>query len=148
MKWPFRGKQRSGAFQLLPPGQPVQINHFIEVEGEGNARLIAEQLTGSFSTSWGLSPTDNGIGPTRYQVQASHRHIPIAGKGGQATAKMVLARGQQIIRDVIGQVPGARYAGWDRMDLPPAEPPRHHQDDDGDDSDSPMGLPLPIFPRD
>jgi hypothetical protein len=142
MKW--FGK-RSGQFQLLPPGQPVQLNHHIEVQGEDNVRLIAEQLTGSFSTSWGLAPDDNGIGPTRFQVIASHRHIPIAGKGGQATAEMVLTRGQQIIREAIGQVPGARYVGWDRMDLPPAEIPRHrpHDEDDRDDSGA-FGMPLPL----
>jgi hypothetical protein len=141
----MRWLRRSGQYQLLPPGQPVQLNHYIEVEGQDNARLIAEQLTRTFSTSWGLSPTDNGIGATRYQVVASHRHIPENKE--RITAEMALARAQRTIREVIGQVPGSRYAGWDRHPLP-AEPPRRHQNDDGDDGDesdsSPFTPALPL----
>jgi hypothetical protein len=102
MKW----LRRSGQFQLLPPGQPVQLNHFIEVEGQDNARLIAEQLTGPFSTSWGLSPNDNGIGVTRFQVIASHAYIP----DERITAEVALARAQRAIREAVGQF-GGRYVG-------------------------------------
>jgi hypothetical protein len=136
MKW-FR---RSGQYQLLPPGRPIQLNHYIDVKGEDNARLIAEQLY-DFATSIGLSPTDHGIGPTIYQVTASHRHRPENKE--RITAEIALARAQKAIRQVIEQF-GGRYTGWDKVDLPPAETPRHrpHDEEDGDDSGA-FGMPLP-----
>jgi hypothetical protein len=141
MKWPGKGRKQSGEFQLLPPGQPVILNHYVEVEGWDNARLIAEQLHG-FRTSVGLSPTDNGIGPTRYQITVSHAYVPDGKKtkGGShnTTPEMALSWAQKAISEVIRQVPGSRYAGWDRNPMPPQT--RDHDDDD----DSPAGLPLPL----
>jgi hypothetical protein len=143
MKW-SKGRKKSGEFQLLPPAQPVQLNHYIDVRGQDNARLIAEQLY-NFSTSIRMSPADNGIGgPTIYQVRASHRYIPEVGKGNIITAEMALARAQKSIRQVISQFGGV-YAGWDR-NLLPAEPSRHqHHNDDGDEDSNPMGPPLPFM---
>jgi hypothetical protein len=142
MKWPFKGRQRSGQYQLLPPGQPVQLNHYVSVEGRDSARLIAEHLTGTFSTSVGLSPTDNGIGVTRYQVKASHRYIPEVGKGEKTTAEMALTRAQKLISELVVQF-GGKYVGWDRTPMSPEHKVR--KDDDGDDSQNSMGPPLPIF---
>jgi hypothetical protein len=139
MKW----LRRSGQYQLLPPGQPVQLNHYIDVQGEDNARLIAEQLTGTFSTSWGLSPTDHGIGPTIYQVKASHTYSPENKE--RITPEVALSRAQKMIRQVIGQQFGGRYMGWDKVDLPRAETPRHRpHDEDGDDDSGVFGMPLPL----
>ncbi len=56
---------------------------------------------------------------------------------------MALSRAQRLITEVARQF-GGKYVGWDRT--PAAKTERSQvRDDDGDDSDSPMGPPLPVF---
>ncbi len=93
MKWLVKSRKKRGEFQLLSPDVAVTLNHYIDVEGEGNARAIAEQLYG-FNTSVGLSPFDHGIGlairsgspmptsPTTTRARGPHRRWRCLGRRG------------------------------------------------------------------
>ncbi len=93
----------------------ILLNHYIDAVGIDKAQLIADHLHG-FETSIDTSPFYNGIGPARYQIKATEVYIP----NNQTTPEMAVERGRRVIGRVIDQVPGSH------------------------DSDSPMGLPLPL----
>ena len=73
---------------------------------------------------------------TRYQVRASDLYVP----DHNTTPEMAVARGRWVIARVLGQVPGSRIVGFDRQEI---APDRRHRNDE-DDSNSRVGLPLPL----
>jgi hypothetical protein len=147
-KWPFRGKQRSGQFNLIKSdGTNYCIAHFLEVRsGWDNAQAIARLLhgPGKFHVKVVVDTYDT-LGAGIYILECRHWGQPQVAPAG-VKADSVVVTAQKTILSAVAEVgASARIQGWERHEVP--EPPRRRPYDDGgdDDSDSPMGMPLPLF---
>jgi hypothetical protein len=141
MKWPFRGKQRSGQFQLIKSdGTNYCIAHFLEVRsGWHHVEALSRLLhgPGKFHIR-AVQDTYDTTGTGIYILECRHWGQP-------EKADTIVQKAHRMIESAVAEVGArAKVIGWERNEVP--EPPRrrHHDDDGDDDSDSPMGMPLPL----
>ncbi len=140
MKWLNRGKQQSGDYVEFKPSTAYEVHHVVQVWGEAEARDLVDELHGRFCASYAHDPGDT-LGCGLYAVTLMHRGVP---------DRHTIARARKTIDEVIEETGvRARYAGYQRTEIGPAETPRKpwlrdDDDQDGDDSEHPASLPLPL----
>ncbi len=139
VKWPFRGKTRSGDYTEFKPSVVYEVRHTVQVWGEAGAKELTDILHGRFSASYAHDPGDT-LGCGLYVVTLMHRGVP---------DRSTVTRARKTIDEVIEEAGvKARYQGYQRHEIGPADAPRKPwlRDDDADDQedDSPAGLPLPL----
>jgi hypothetical protein len=138
LKFPFRGKARSGEYQDFRPSTQYAVSHSVQVWTREGAEALADLLHGRFDASYAPDSYDT-LARGLWVVTLKHTGIP---------DKNTIRKARKAIEEAIEEVgANARYQGWSRTELGPAETPRRpwlHDDGDDGDSDSPMGIPLPL----
>ena len=142
MKWLNRGKQQSGDYVEFKPSTAYEVRHVVQVWGEAEARDLVDELHGRFSASYAHDPGDT-LGVGLYAVTLMHHGVP---------DRHTIARARKAIDETIEETGvRARYQGYQKTEIGPAEAPRKpwlrddaDDADDDDDSDHPASLPLPL----
>jgi hypothetical protein len=139
VKFPSRSKQTSGEYVDFKPAHQYAVSHFVQVWGEAGARELADSLHGRFFASYAPDPGDT-LARGLYVVTLTHTGVP---------DRNTVKKAQSAIAEAIEEAGvKARYTGYQRTELGPAETPRkpwlRHDDADDDQDDGPGGLPLPL----
>jgi hypothetical protein len=138
-KFPFQGKTQSGEYTDFKPATVYEVYHTVQVWAREGAEALADSLHGRFKASYAPDSHDT-LAKGIYVVTLMHRGVP--------DPRRTLTLARKVIEEAIEEAGvNARYAGWSRTEIGPAEQPRkpwlRDDDGDGDDGDSIFSVPAP-----